>query len=30
MDLDDSAKTWYELIYDASEIDEHRINEDAS
>ncbi len=30
MDLDDSAKTWYELIYDASEIDEHKINEDAS
>ena len=30
MDLDDSAKTWCELIYDASEIDEHKINEDAS
>ena len=31
MDLDDSAKTWWELIYDASEIDEHKINnEDAS
>ena len=30
MDLDDSARTWYELIYDASEIDEHKINEDAS
>ena len=30
MDLDDSAKTWWELIYDASEIDEHKINENAS
>jgi len=30
MDLDDSAKTWWELIYDASELDEHKINEDAS
>ena len=30
MDLDDSAKTWWELIYGASEIDEHKINEDAS
>jgi len=30
MDLDDSAKTGWELIYDASKIDEHKINEDAS
>ena len=30
MDLDDSARTWWELIYDASEIDEHKINKDAS
>ena len=30
MDLDDSPRTWYEIIYDASEIDEHKINEDAS
>ena len=30
MDFDDLAKTWWELIYDASEIDEHKINEDAS
>ena len=30
MDLDDSAKTWWEIIDDASEIDEHKINEDAS
>ena len=29
MDLDDSAKTWWELICDAYEIDEHKINEDA-
>ena len=30
MDLDDSAETWWELICDASELDEHKINEDAS
>ena len=30
MDLDDSAETWWELIYDASELDEHKINEDAN
>ena len=30
MDLDDSAENWWELIYDASELDEHKINEDGS
>ena len=30
MDLDDSADTWWELIYDGSELSEHKINEDAS
>ena len=30
MDLDDSAENWWELIYDASELDEHEIKEDAS
>ena len=30
MDLDDSAENWWELIYDASELDEHKINEDDS
>ena len=24
MDLDDSAETWWELIYNASELDEHK------
>ena len=27
MDLDASAENWWELIYDASELDEHKINE---
>ena len=30
MDLDDSAENWWELIDDAAELDEHKINEDAS
>ena len=30
MDLDDSAENWWELIDDASELDEHKINEDAN
>ena len=30
MDLDDSAENWWKLIYDASELDENKINEDAS
>ena len=30
MNLDGSAETWWELIYDASELDEHKINEDAN
>ena len=30
MDLDDSAENWWELIYDASELNEHKINEDGS
>ena len=29
MNLDDSAETWWELIYDTFELDEHKINEDA-
>ncbi len=27
MDLDDLAENWWELIHDASELDEHKINE---
>ncbi len=30
MDLDDSAETWWELIYDVAELSEHKINEDAN